>query len=138
MTIKDFPAFSTLVWQVVREFELSSWYIFIYSLFHLPFWQPWALKSSLGLLKWFISDVHNEFLSFVKHVIFSALFFEFHFIIFRSIFVVLLFFFCLSIRFSCYFLKLLDCPMQFPFEAISFDVASVSTEEAANLWAVFL
>ena len=138
MTIKDFPAFSTLMWQVVREFELSSRYIFIYSLFHLPFWQPWALKSSLGLLKWFVSDVHSEFLSFVKHVIFSALFFEFHFIIFRLIFVVLLFFFCLSIRFSCYFLKLLDCPMQFPFEAISFDVALVSTEEAANLWAFFL
>ena len=138
MTIKDFPAFSTLVWQVVREFELSSWYIFIYSLFHLPFWQPWALKSSLGLLKWFVSDVHSEFLSFVKHVMFSALFFEFHFVIFRFTFVVLLFFFCLSNRFSCYFLKLLDCPMQFPFEAISFDVALVSTEEAANLWAVFL
>ena len=118
--------------------RLSSLYIFIYSLFHLPFWQPWALKSSLSLLKWFVSDVHSEFLSFVKHVIFSPLFFEFHFIIFRSIFVVLLFFFCLIIRFSCYFLELLDCPMQFPFEAISFDVALVSTEEAANFWAVFL
>ena len=91
MTIKDFPAFSTLMWQVVREFELSSLYIFIYSLFHLPFWHHWALKSSLGLLKWFVSDVHCEFLSFVKHVIFSALFFEFHFIVFLSIFVVLLF-----------------------------------------------
>ena len=28
--------------------------------------------------------------------------------------------------------------MQFPFEAISFDVALVSTEEVANSWAVFL
>ena len=108
MTIKDFPAFSTLMWQVVREFELSSPYIFIYSLFHVPFWQPWAPKSSLDLLKWFVSDLPSEFLSFVKHVIFSALFFEFHFIIFRSIFVVLPFYFCLSIRFSCYFLKILD------------------------------
>ena len=103
--------------QVVREFELSSRYIFIYSLFHLPFWQPWALKSSLGLLKWFVSDVHSEFLSFVKHVIFSSLFFEFHFFIFLFTFVVLPFYFFLIIRFSCYFLKLLDCPMQFPFEA---------------------